>query len=125
MDRVYRELGLPNVLGLLSFYDRDVVQFYKSLIEDCSTNFDNSTPSPSGPSPRLSTTSDGVPSFYVGSQEGDVPEIHFPSSEEGEINLDHATSQLETGLQMLQSLEQGSLGSTHVSEMIECLSNAF
>lgn len=43
-----------------------------------------------------------------------IPEIHFPSSEEGDggssgpptLSLDHNAPQIETGLQMLQSLEQ-------------------
>ena len=51
-------------------------------------------------------------------EDHDVPEIHFPSSEEGDngssgpptLTLDHNAPQIETGLQMLQSLEQyGSL----------------
>lgn len=60
-----------------------------------------------------------TPSFTVGS--GDVPEIHFPSSEEGgDLAMDHATSQMETGLQMLQSLEQNaSLGSHGTQRSVE------
>ncbi|XP_059091411.1 uncharacterized protein LOC131886950 [Tigriopus californicus] len=59
-----------------------------------------------------------TPSFTIGA--GDVPEIHFPSSEEGDLAMDHATSQMETGLQMLQSLEQNaSLGSHGAQRSVE------
>ena len=49
--------------------------------------------------------------YVVGSNDSnDVPEIHFPASEEGGDSVVSAMMldqpQLETGLQMLQSLEQ-------------------
>ena len=41
----------------------------------------------------------------------DIPEMHFPSSDEGTggdmFNFDHATPTLDVGMQMLQSLEAG------------------
>ncbi len=56
------------------------------------------------------TSQGGGEPIYLLNSEDNIPEIHFPSGSPG--LMDHATPQLETGLQMLQSLEQGSLGSS-------------
>jgi hypothetical protein len=40
------------------------------------------------------------------SNNDNIPEIHFPSSEDGTYTFDHNTPQMEHGMQMLQSLEQ-------------------
>ncbi|CAB4060476.1 unnamed protein product [Lepeophtheirus salmonis] len=60
---------------------------------------------------RKTASSSSSTTILVGSNsaeiilgEDDIPEIHFPSGEE--CTGDHATPQYETGLQVLQSLEQ-------------------
>ena len=69
LDRVFRDLRIPNVIGLLDFYDKEVVQMFKGLIDSCSTNFalENSS-SPSDPSPRPPSNADPISSYFVNSQ---------------------------------------------------------
>jgi len=56
----------------------------------------------------------------------DIPEMHFPSSDEGaggeSYNLDHATPTLDVGMQMLQSLEASGDLDTPMSAESEVLS---
>jgi len=56
----------------------------------------------------------------------DIPEMHFPSSDEGaggeSYSLDHATPTLDVGMQMLQSLEAGCDLDTPMSAESEVLS---
>jgi len=56
----------------------------------------------------------------------DIPEMHFPSSDEGaggeSYSLDHATPTLDVGMQMLQSLEAGGDLDTPMSAESEVLS---
>jgi len=56
----------------------------------------------------------------------DIPEMHFPSSEEGaggeSYSLDHATPTLDVGMQMLQSLEASGDLDTPMSAESEALS---
>lgn len=106
--RVYEELGLGSILNI-SQYQNAILAKHKSIGEAAET---------------LAFEChhlDEVQNFPImenGSllmEDHDVPEIHFPSSEEGDVggssgpptlSLDHNAPQIETGLQMLQSLEQ-------------------
>lgn len=110
--RVFTEMGLGSILNI-SNYQNAIIAKHKSIGEAAET---------------LAFEChhlDEVQNFPIlenGSllmEDHDVPEIHFPSSEEGDcggssgpptLTLDHNAPQIETGLQMLQSLEQyGSL----------------
>jgi hypothetical protein len=109
LARVMSELGLPNFHDLLKFYEEDVVKPFQTLISEISSA--HTSPLPSLEQQGSHNSTQGLYFIGGGSNENDIPEIHFPSSDEGDLSLDHAAPHLETGLQMLQSLEQGSLGS--------------
>ncbi len=111
---------MPSVTGLQRYYEDEVVQLHNQLVEDVKRHRRESTVTSAAATPScgVSVGEDGlgsVPVYLVGSAGDDnIPEIHFPSSEEGVggavLSLEHATPQLDAGMQMLQSLEQGSLG---------------
>jgi len=113
LERALTECHLASAAGIKRYVEEELLGLHSSLIKRYHTHA-ATVPSPLASSSVLTT---GPPSsapqmYHLISSGEDVPEIHFPSSEEGELmSLDHATPQLETGLQMLQSLEQGSLGS--------------
>ena len=104
LERILTEFKINSVLGIRDYYENDVLGRYKSILEEAKILNQNGGVAGAGSAPMYLLNS---------AEEDNIPEIHFPSSEEGDVSLDHSTSQLETGLQMLQSLEQqqGSLSS--------------
>jgi len=104
VERVAKDTGLGSVLRLQDYYEDDVVRYHKGVVDDCKAGeaeYRAELPGWRGGS---------VPQF---SDHDDIPEMHFPGSEEGDGEglLDHATPQLDAGMQMLQSLEaSGELG---------------
>ena len=128
--RAYQEMGLGSILDMRSYYKNTIIAKHKSIGEtaealafEChhldeipvNSHTVNSVWNPTGATVSMHVEN-GL-NFSV-SMEGDpdncIPEIHFPSSEEGDggssgpptLSLDHNAPQIETGLQMLQSLEQ-------------------
>ena len=114
MERTYRDMNLGSVLDMRQFYTQSVLGRYKAirkeckkLIEECQSMEDsNVTKFGNAFTPNVCSVSADTGSM------DNIPEIHLPSSEEGDngilatFSLDHNTPQMETGLQMLQSLEQ-------------------
>ncbi len=107
--RVYDEIGIGSILNVRTYYQNVIVNRHKAIAETVESLA------------HECQNLDEVPTFSVGengSLEDNIPEIHFPSSEEGDngssgpptLSLDHNAPQIETGLQMLQSLEQGAYG---------------
>jgi len=108
VERVMRELGLETVLVLQDYYEDGVVRYHDGVVAACQEVTEK--------------YKEELPEWNNGSVVGgqfsdhdDIPEMHFPSSEEqdgeGGLMLDHATPQLDAGMQMLQSLEaSGELG---------------
>jgi hypothetical protein len=104
VERVFVECGIPSVLALQTYVMQDVVKVRNSLVKDASA-WANSKE-------QFFDENGSTPIFLINTTSEDIPEIHFPSSEEGEMSLEHSTPQLETGMQMLQSLEQGVASAT-------------
>ena len=129
--RVYQEMGLGSILDMRSYYKNTIMAKHKAIGEaaealafEChhldeiqvNSHTVNSVWNPSGATVSMHVEN-GL-NFSVSMDPGDpdncIPEIHFPSSEEGDqgssgpptLSLDHNAPQIETGLQMLQSLEQ-------------------
>ena len=112
--RVYSEMGLGSILDIRSYYKNSIIAKHKAIGEAAEAlafechHLDEVQ--------NFSVVENGL---MVGEDPDNIPEIHFPSSEEGDNGssgpptlslLDHNAPQIETGLQMLQSLEQyGSL----------------
>ena len=112
MDRTYRDMNLGSVLDIRDFYTNSVVGRYKAirkecknLLEDCQ-NLEEASGTKFGNAftPNVSSASGD------GGSVDNIPEIHFPSSEEGDtiptFSLDHNTPQMETGLQMLKNFDE-------------------
>jgi len=98
MERVCSEIGVGSVLSLQDYYEDQVVRYHSCVVTTCrelAARYRSELP-------EWNNTS--VPQF---GDHDDIPEMHFPSSEEGDGDglLDHATPQLDAGMQMLQSLE--------------------
>jgi hypothetical protein len=112
MDRTYRDMNLGSILDIRDFYTNFVIGRYKAIRKECKSLIDECQNLEDASGTKF--TNAFTPN--VGSASGDggsvdnIPEIHFPSSEEGDtiatFSLDHSTPQMETGLQMLQNLEQ-------------------
>lgn len=119
MERVFREhLGLRSVLSLQDYYERDVRAAHARIAADARDSClllsqGGAISSSAGPHsvPGVLSGQGATAVYVVGSNDSnDVPEIHFPASEEGGDSVVSAMMldqpQLETGLQMLHSLEQ-------------------
>ena len=112
MERTYRDMNLGSVLDLRQFYSDFVVGRYKAIRKECKDIVEECQNLEDGA--KLSVGASGAFTPTLGSVDNgsvdNIPEIHFPSSEEGDtivtFSLDHHTPQMETGMQMLQSLEQ-------------------
>lgn len=119
--RVYAELGLGSILDIGNYYKTAIIAKHKAIGEmaetlafECHHHLDNS---------ENEYVQNGSLQLMMGDDPDNIPEIHFPSSEEGDnlsgpptLSLDHNAPQIETGLQMLQSLEQyGSLDPSMVT----------
>ena len=114
--RVYQELNHGSILDIRNYYKNSIIAKHKQIGETAETiafechHLDDI---------NLSTGENGsLLILNSGEDQDNIPEIHFPSSDEGDngpsgpptLSLDHNAPQIETGLQMLQSLEQyGSL----------------
>ncbi len=125
VERVFKEqLGLRSVLAVQEYYERDVREAHAKLVENCQEAVASLSRGTSIGGPHSVSGASGVVGgpgsasssaiYVVGSTaEGEVPEIHFPSSSEdggdavvSAMMIDQGGQQMETGLQMLQSLEQ-------------------
>jgi len=112
MERTYRDMNLGSILDLRDFYSNFVVGRYKAIRKECKGLIEKCQNLEDGAILNVGLSGAFTPN--VGSVDNgsvdNIPEIHFPSSEEGDtivtFSLDHNTPQMETGLQMLQSLEQ-------------------
>jgi hypothetical protein len=112
MERTYRDMNLGSILDLRQFYSDSVVGRYKAIRKECKIIIDECHSMEDGA--KLNVGVGGAFTPNVASVDNgsvdNIPEIHFPSSEEGDtivtFSLDHHTPQMETGMQMLQSLEQ-------------------
>lgn len=112
LSRAYTEMGVGNsLLDIRSFYKNSVVGRHGAIVNECQS--------------ALVECKDAFEAAETVVENGtnltdddNIPEIHFPSSEEGDngssvpptLTLDHNAPQIEPGLQMLQSLEQGGYG---------------
>jgi hypothetical protein len=125
--RVYEEMGCGSVLDIRSYYKNSITGRHKSIGEtaqmlsfECQHLHEIPPNSASSFSIAGSSSGGGIEQNGILSlMDGDpdnIPEIHFPSSDEGENGpptlslVDHNAPQIETGLQMLQSLEQSGYG---------------
>ncbi len=106
---------MTSVTRLQSYYEDEVLQLQNHLVEQVRKMVQEQQLQQQQ---QASSASGDLPMMYLGASGDDnIPEIHFPSSEEGEsassaaavLSLEHATPQLDAGMQMLQSLEQGGL----------------
>lgn len=81
------------VLALGEYYQDSVIRRHKNLVQEVQ---------------QMSQQYEAGTSSWG---QDDIPEMHFPSSDEGaggdNYNFDHATPTLDVGMQMLQSLEAG------------------
>ncbi|XP_040563544.1 STAGA complex 65 subunit gamma [Lepeophtheirus salmonis] len=97
LERICYDMNIGSVLQIQRYYEDSVIKYYKNILKEWKK--------------RKTASSSSSTTILVGSNsaeiilgEDDIPEIHFPSGEE--CTGDHATPQYETGLQVLQSLEQ-------------------
>ncbi len=114
--RVYDELGLGSILSVRTYYKKAIVGRHKAITEAVETLVHECNNLDEVPTFTLPMGDNGS----IGVDNDNIPEIHFPSSTEEADNgssgpptlslLDHNAPQIETGLQMLQSLEQGGYG---------------
>lgn len=120
--RVYKEMGHGSILDIRNYYKNCIIAKHKSIGETAEAlafechHLDENHGS--------MVDQNGM---VMEVDQDDIPEIHFPSSEEGDagssgpptLSLDHNAPQIETGLQMLQSLEQyGSLDPGGMGAMV-------
>ena len=117
--RVYEEMGIGSILNIRSYYKNAIIGRHKAIGETAEAlafECHHLDEVPTLHSGQFSVENGG--SLIDGVDPDNIPEIHFPNSEEIEngnsgpptLSLDHNAPQIETGLQMLQSLEQyGSL----------------
>ena len=121
--RVYEEMGIGSILNIRSYYKNAIIGRHKAIGETAEAlafechHLDEVPTLHSMVGHQFSVENGG--SLIDGVDPDNIPEIHFPNSEEIEngnlsgpptLSLDHNAPQIETGLQMLQSLEQyGSL----------------
>ena len=99
--RVYTEMSLGSILNLRSYYNNTIIKRYKDICETAEAlafechHFDKSQ--------SFSMDVNGL--FNLQEDSENVPEIHFPSNDDGE-SLDGNVPVIQTGMQMLESLEQ-------------------
>eukprot|EP00096_Caligus_rogercresseyi_P000419 TRINITY_DN1086_c0_g1_i2.p1 TRINITY_DN1086_c0_g1~~TRINITY_DN1086_c0_g1_i2.p1 ORF type:complete len:367 (-),score=101.41 TRINITY_DN1086_c0_g1_i2:358-1458(-) len=98
LERVCYDMNIGSVLQIQKYYEDNVIKYYKNILKEWKKR-------------KTAVSSSSSTTILVGSNsaeiilgEDDIPEIHFPSGED--CSGDHATPQYETGLQVLQSLEQ-------------------
>lgn len=112
--RAYEEMGIGSILNIRSYYKNAIIGRHKAIGETAEALAFECHHLDEVPSSSHFSVENGL----LLEDPDNIPEIHFPSSEEGEngmsgpptLSLDHNAPQIETGLQMLQSLEQyGSL----------------
>ena len=114
MERTYRDMNLGSVLDMRDFYNLQVIGRYKAIRKTCKNLIEDCHSLEEAHGAKFSNAFTPVCSVSAADHGSidNIPEIHFPSSEEGDngimatFSLDHNTPQMETGLQMLQSLEQ-------------------
>jgi len=98
LEQCCAELGLGSVLALGDYYRETVVKRQARLARQCRERQEEYRAElPGQQQGRL---------WPHGPNQDDIPEMHFPSSEEGAGGeMEHATPTLDVGMQMLQSLE--------------------
>jgi hypothetical protein len=116
--------GAGSILSIQDYYEDSVIKHHTRLQTQCRElreKYCSSLPSVT----RRSSIPSDTRSWSVA--EDDIPELHFPSSEEGaglgENSGDHSTPNLDVGMQMLQSLEASGDLDTPRSAESEALSN--
>jgi len=115
LEQVFNESGVGSILDVQDHYENNVIKQHFRLIEQCRELRES----------YVSEVPGEVGDWIA--QEDDIPEMHFPSSDEGaglgESLPNHATPTLDVGMQMLQSLEaSGDLVDTPLSGDSEALS---
>lgn len=118
LEKVFAEGGVGGVLDIQDYYEDSIIKYYYRLYSQCRDL-----------EIRYRAEIPHQISGWQGNPDN-IPEMHFPSSEEGAglgDNLpNHATPTLDVGMQMLQSLEaSGDLVDTPLSaaDSVEPLSN--
>lgn len=115
LEQVFVSSGVGSILDVAKHYEDHVIKLHFRLIDNCRELRE-----------RYMAEVPGEVGDWV-AQEDDIPEMHFPSSEEGaglgESLPNHATPTLDVGMQMLQSLEASGDLDTPLSGDSEALSN--
>lgn len=126
LEATCHDMNIGSVLNLRSYYQHSVVRAHAALAARLQQTLESAGPATQPARvghqlgvggvyrPAAAAAADASTATFPAEMDestDNIPEIHFPSSEEGDGGeLDQATAtQLETGLQMLQSLEQGGL----------------
>jgi len=115
LEKVLVETGTGGVLGVQDYYESSVIKYHARVLTQARAvrdKYRTEVPSENGAWQQT---------------EDDIPEMHFPSSDEGaglgESVPNHATPTLDVGMQMLQSLEASGDLDTPLSGDSEALSN--
>ncbi|XP_071442162.1 STAGA complex 65 subunit gamma isoform X2 [Hetaerina americana] len=104
MERVFHEMGIGSVCSMHSFYQSRVIMYHARMVHTCQLlDEEYQTLRRS-----LCKDEESLLRAKIDEDEDNVPEIHFPAYGEGEGDVGMLQPSLETGFQMLQSLEQES-----------------
>ncbi|XP_023330512.1 STAGA complex 65 subunit gamma [Eurytemora carolleeae] len=119
LEKVLVGSGAGSILSIQDYYEDSIIKFNNKLLLQCKALRDKYCSSI--PSDIRSWSIQGI------QEDDDIPQLHFPSSEEGagmgETSMDHTTPNLDVGMQMLQSLEASGDLDTPRSADSEALSN--
>nr|CAD7575606.1 unnamed protein product [Timema californicum] len=108
VERVFHEMGLGSILNLHDFYQTRIIHYHNFLKEGCISK----TQSYIGQLKVYKSLRAGEKLTTMAEaeeQDGNVPEIHFPAQADDSV-VDQLQPSLETGFQMLHSLEQEQFG---------------
>ncbi|CAG2059810.1 unnamed protein product [Timema podura] len=119
VERVFHEMGLGSILNLHDFYQTRIIRYHNFLKEGCISM----TQSYIGQlkvykSLRAGEKLSMTTMAEAEEQDGNVPEIHFPAQADDSV-VDQLQPSLETGFQMLHSLEQEQLHNLDTGEDID------
>nr|CAD7263783.1 unnamed protein product [Timema shepardi] len=117
VERVFHEMGLGSILNLHDFYQTRIIHYHNILKEGCISK----TQSYIGQLKVYKSLRAGEKLTTMAEaeeQDGNVPEIHFPAQADDSV-VDQLQPSLETGFQMLHSLEQEQLHNLDAGEDID------
>ncbi|CAG0890789.1 unnamed protein product [Darwinula stevensoni] len=110
LERVMYEMGMGSMKNLQMFYIDRVVKYHRNCINKAKDLWNQYMDLTGAPPPKTSLTIDTNTS--IAGTEEEFPEIQFPEVPSGllsDVPFGEGSLQMETGLQVLQNLEQGNI----------------